>query len=114
VASIDPERLENLIDMEEIDADSVDDCIDKSVMEYLESTQDQDAPVTVDFFRAEVLERMSFTMSEKDPALRVTRAVADYYYMLRKMGLDLINGEPKKAVENLVSVFEPATLKVLI
>jgi hypothetical protein len=32
VASIDPELLENLIDMEKIDADSVDDCTDESVM----------------------------------------------------------------------------------
>jgi hypothetical protein len=35
VASIDPELLENLIDMEEIDVESVDDCADESVMEYL-------------------------------------------------------------------------------
>jgi hypothetical protein len=34
VASIVPEFLENLIDMEKIDADSVDDCIDESVMEF--------------------------------------------------------------------------------
>jgi hypothetical protein len=37
VASIDPELLENLIDMKEIDAESVDNCSDESVMEYLES-----------------------------------------------------------------------------
>jgi hypothetical protein len=35
VASIDPELLENLIYMEKIDATSMDDCIDESVMEYL-------------------------------------------------------------------------------
>jgi hypothetical protein len=35
VASIDPEFLENLIDMEKIDADSVDDCTDESMMEFL-------------------------------------------------------------------------------
>jgi hypothetical protein len=35
VASIDPELLENLIDMEIIDADSVDDCTDESVMGFL-------------------------------------------------------------------------------
>jgi hypothetical protein len=35
VASIDPELLENLIDMEKIDADSVDDYTDESVMEFL-------------------------------------------------------------------------------
>jgi hypothetical protein len=34
VASIDPELLEILIDMEKIDADSVDDCTDESVMEF--------------------------------------------------------------------------------
>jgi hypothetical protein len=46
VASIDPELLENLIDMEEIDAESVDDCTDESVMEYLESTQEISTSVT--------------------------------------------------------------------
>jgi hypothetical protein len=34
VASIEPELLENLIDLEEIDANSVDDCTDESVMEF--------------------------------------------------------------------------------
>jgi hypothetical protein len=43
VASIDPELLENLIDMEEFDAESVDDCTDVSVMEYLESAQERSA-----------------------------------------------------------------------
>jgi hypothetical protein len=32
VGSIDPELHENLIDMDEIDANSVDDCTDESVM----------------------------------------------------------------------------------
>jgi hypothetical protein len=41
MASIDPELPENLIDMEKIDADSVDDCTNESVMEYLGSTQEQ-------------------------------------------------------------------------
>jgi hypothetical protein len=53
-------------------------------------------------------------MSEKDPALRVTEAVADYYSLLRNLRLDFINGKSKRAVEHLVSVFKPATLKALI
>jgi hypothetical protein len=44
VASIDPELLENLIDMEEIDTESVDNCTDESVMEFLESTQERSQP----------------------------------------------------------------------
>jgi hypothetical protein len=48
MASIDPEFLGNLIDMEEIDAESVDDCTDESVMEYLESTQERPASVTAE------------------------------------------------------------------
>jgi hypothetical protein len=114
VASIDPEVLENLIDMEKIDADSVDDCTDESVMEFLESTQDRDASVTAEFVKAEVLAKVTFAMSEKDPALRVMKAVADYYSLHRNVRLDLINGKPKKAVEHLVSVIRPATLKALI
>jgi hypothetical protein len=53
-------------------------------------------------------------MSEKDPALRVMKAVADYYSLHRNLRLDFVNGKLKKAVEHLVSVIRPATLKALI
>jgi hypothetical protein len=53
-------------------------------------------------------------MSEKDPALCVTKAVADYYSLHRNLRLDFINGKPKRAVEHLVSLIKPATLKDLI
>jgi hypothetical protein len=53
-------------------------------------------------------------MSEKDPALRVMKAVADYYSLHRNLRLNFINGKPNKAVEHLVSVIGPATTKVLI
>jgi hypothetical protein len=114
VAPIDPELPENLIDMEEIDAESVDDCTDESVMEYLESTQKRSASITAEKFKAEVLAEVSFTMPEMDPALRVTKAVGDYYSLNRNLRLDFINVKPKKAVEHLVSVIKPATLKALI
>jgi hypothetical protein len=60
-----------------------------------------------------VLAKVSFTMSEKDPALRVTKAVADYYLLHTNLILNFKNGKPKKAVEHLVSVIKPATLKDL-
>jgi hypothetical protein len=62
MASIDSGLLENLIDMEEIDAESVDDCNGESVMEFLESTQERDASVTAEFVKAEVLAKMKFAM----------------------------------------------------
>jgi hypothetical protein len=62
--------LENLIDMEEIGAESVDDCTDESLMKYLESTQETSTSVTAEYVKAEVLDKVSFTMSEKCPALR--------------------------------------------
>jgi hypothetical protein len=114
VTSIDPELLENLIDMEKIDAESVDDCTDESVMEFLESTQERDASVTAEFVKAEVLVKVTFAMSEKDPALRVMKAVADYYSLHRNLRLNLISGKPTKAVKHLVSVIKPATLMALI
>jgi hypothetical protein len=114
VASIDPKLLENLIDMEKIEADSVDDCTDESVMKFLESTQERDASITAEFVKDEVLAKVTFAMSEKDPALRVMKAVADYNSLHRNLRLDFINGKPKKAVEHLMSVIRPATLKVLI
>jgi hypothetical protein len=114
VSSIDPELLGNLIDMEKIDADSLDDCTDESVMEFLESTQERDASVTAEFVKDEVLAKVTFALSEKDPALRVMKAVANYYSLHRNLRLDFINGKQKKAVEHLMSVIRPATLKALI
>jgi hypothetical protein len=111
VASIDPELLENLIDMEEIDPESVKDCTDESVMEFLGSTQELDASVTAEFVKAEVLAKVTFAMSEKNPAWRVMKAVADYYSLHRNLRLDFINGQPKRAVEHLVSIIKPDTLK---
>jgi hypothetical protein len=100
--------------MKKIDADSVDDCTDESVMKFLESTQEPDASVTAEFVKSEVLAKVTFATSEKDPALRVIKAVADYYSLHRNLRLDFINGKPKKEVEHLVSVIRPATLKALI
>jgi anion-transporting ArsA/GET3 family ATPase len=105
-ASIDPELLENLIDMEEIDAESVEDCTDESVIEFLESIQERDASITAEFVKAKVLAKVTFAMSEKDPALRVMKAVADYYSLHRNLRLDFINGNPKRASEHLVSVIK--------
>jgi hypothetical protein len=90
------------IDMEEIDPNSVDDCTDESVMEFLESTQERDASVTSEFVKAEVLAKVTFVTSEKDPTLRVMKAVADYYSLHRNLRLDFINDKSKKAVEHLV------------
>jgi hypothetical protein len=87
--------------MEKIDAESVDGCTDESVVEYLKSTQERDASVTAEYVKAEMLAKVSFITSEKDPALRVTKAVADYYSMHRNLILDFINGKLKRAVEIL-------------
>jgi hypothetical protein len=77
--SIDPELLENFFNTGKFDADSVDDCMHESVMEYLEYTQERDATVTAEYVKADVLAKVSCTMSENDSALCVTKAVADYY-----------------------------------
>jgi hypothetical protein len=61
-----------------------------------------------------VLAKVTFATSEKDPALRVMKAVAGYYSLHRNLRLDFFNDKPKKAVEHLVSVIRPATLKALI
>jgi hypothetical protein len=76
VASIEPELLKNLFETKEIDADSVDNRTDEIVMNYLESTEELDASVTAEYVKAEVIANVSFTMSEKNPALHVTKAVA--------------------------------------
>jgi hypothetical protein len=42
------------------------------------------------------------------------KTVADYYSLHRNLRLDFINGKSKRAVEHLVSVTKPTTLKALI
>jgi hypothetical protein len=42
------------------------------------------------------------------------KAVADYYSLHRNLRLNFINGKSKKAVEHLLPVIRPATLKTLI
>jgi hypothetical protein len=66
------------------------------------------------YVKDEVLAKVSFTISEKEPALRVAKAVPDCYSLHRSLRLDFINGMLKRAVEHLVSVIKPATLKDLI
>jgi hypothetical protein len=61
-----------------------------------------------------VLAKVTFAISEKDPALRVMKAVADFYSLYRNPILGFINGKPKNAVEHLVSVIRLANLKTLI
>jgi hypothetical protein len=115
VASIDPELLEKLFDIEEIDEESIDDYTDESVMEFLKSSQERDASVTAEFVKAKVLAKVTCAMSEKDPALRVMKPVADCYSLHRNLRLYFINaGKPKKALKHLVSVIKPATLKALV
>jgi hypothetical protein len=84
------------------------------VIDFLDSSQESDASTTAEYGKAEVLAKVSFAMPEKDPALRVTKAVADYYSLHRNLRLDFTNGKLKKAVGHLVSVTKPANLKVLI
>jgi hypothetical protein len=61
-------------------------------MGLFESTQKRDASVTAEFVKAEVLAKVMFAMSLKDPALRVLKAVSDYYSLHRNLKMDFING----------------------
>jgi hypothetical protein len=63
-------------------------------MYFLESTQDRCMSVTAEFVTAEVLAKVTFTISDKKPALRVMKAAAAYYSLHI---LDFIDGKPKKA-----------------
>jgi hypothetical protein len=46
--------------------------------------------------------------------VRIMKAVADYYSVHIYLRLDFINGKPKKAVEQLVSLIKPASIMALI
>jgi hypothetical protein len=83
-------------------------------MEYIEYTQERTISITAESFKVAVLKKVSVTVSEKGPALRVTKAVADYYYLHINLRLDFIDGKPKKTVVHLESVIMQAILKALI
>jgi hypothetical protein len=115
VASLDPDLLENLACMGKIkDAECAEDCTDENIMSYLKSTQCKDAALTAEDIKNEVRSKVVFHMSEKDPALRVTKAVRDYMTLHRNLKLNLVKGKPKKAVEHIVSAIKPVLLKVLV
>jgi hypothetical protein len=61
-ASIDPELLENQIDMEKIDADSVDDCTDESGWSFQSLDKYRDVFVTAEFVKDEVLAKVTFAL----------------------------------------------------
>jgi hypothetical protein len=115
VASLHPDLLENLACMGKIkDAECAEDCTDENVMSYLKSTQCKDEALTVEDIKNEVRSKVVFHMSEKDPALRVTKAVGDHMTLRRNIKLDLVKGKPKKAVKHIVSVIKPVSLKALV
>jgi hypothetical protein len=113
VVTIDPELIENLIDMEKIDVESDDDCTDESVLEFLESSQEHDSSVTAELVKVRELAKVTFAMSEWDSALRVMKAVADNY-SFRNLRLEFIHDKPKKNVGYLMSVIRPAAVKALV
>jgi hypothetical protein len=83
-------------------------------MEYLESTYERDASVTAEFVEDEVLEKVSFTMSKKNPALRVTKVIADNYSLHRNLRLDFIIGKPMcSAARTNIVVVDMSTITVV-
>jgi hypothetical protein len=83
-------------------------------MEFLESAQERNDFVSPEFFQAEVLAKVTFSMQEKNLALRVMREDAYYSSLPRNLNLDFICGKPKKVIEHMVSVIKLTTLKALI
>jgi hypothetical protein len=97
VASLDPDLLENLACMGKIkDAVCAEDCTDEKLMSYHKSNQCKDAALTAEDIKNEVRSKVVFHMSEKDPALRVTKAVGDYMMLHRNLKLDLVKGKPRR------------------
>jgi hypothetical protein len=115
VASLDSDLLENLAAKGKIkDAKSAEECTDENVLAYLKSTQTKDSTMTVDDRKNEVRNKAVFHMAENDPALRVTKEIGEYLTLYRNLKLDLVKNKPKRAVEHIVSVIKPTTLKSIV
>jgi hypothetical protein len=113
VSCIDPDLLENLVCLEEIEGwTDADEVVDADLDEWMKKSLDEVAKLTTtDDIAAMVQRKVRTHMQEKDSTMRINQLVSDYLTLSREQGLTLVEDQPKLAIKHLLSVVKPAQLK---
>jgi hypothetical protein len=113
VSCIDPDLLENLVCLEEIEGcDDVDKVTDNNLEAWIKKSLGEVAKLTTtDDIASMVLRKIRTNMHEKDSSMRVNQLVSDYLTLSREQGWTLVKDQPKLAIKHLLSVVKPAQLK---
>jgi hypothetical protein len=113
VSCIDPDLLENLVYLEEIEGcDDVDKVINANLEAWMKKSLGEVAKLTTtDDIASMVLRKIRTNMQNKDSCMRVNQLVSDYLTLSREQGWTLVKDQPKLAIKHLLSVVKPAQLK---
>lgn len=113
VSCIDPDLLENLVCLDEIEGrDDVDDVVDSDLEAWMKKSLGEVAKLsTPDDIAAMVQRKVRTNMQEKDSTMRINQLVSDYLTLSREQGWTLVKDQPKLAIKHLLSVVKPTQLK---
>jgi hypothetical protein len=113
VSCIDPDLLENLVCLEEIEGRTdADEVVDADLDAWMKKLLGEVSKLTTtDDIAAMVQRKVRTNMQEKDSTMRIDQLVSDYLTPSREQGWTLVKDHPKLAIKHLLSVFKPAQLK---
>jgi hypothetical protein len=113
VSCIDPDLLENLVCLEEIECRTdADEVVDTHPDAWMRMSLGEVAKLTTtDDIAAMVQRKVRTNMQEKDSTMSINQRVSDYLNLSREQGWTLVKHQPKLAIKHLLSVVKPAQLQ---
>jgi hypothetical protein len=113
VSCIDPDLLENLVCLEEIEGRTdADEVVDTDLDVWMKKSLGEVAKLTTTADIAALVQRNVCTnVQEKDITMRINQLVSDYLNLSREKGSTLMKDQPTLAIKYLLSVLKPAQLK---
>jgi hypothetical protein len=113
VSCIDPDLLENLVCLEEIEGRTdANEVVDADLDAWMKKSIGEVAKLsTTDDIAAMVQRKVRTNMQEKDSTMRINQLVSDYLTFSREQGWTLVKYQPKLAIKRLLSDVKPAQLK---
>jgi hypothetical protein len=109
VSCIDPDLLENLVCLEEIEGcDDFDKVTDANLETWMKKSLGEVAKLTtIDDIASMVLRKIRTNMQEKCSSLRVNQLVSDYLTLSREQGWTLVKDQPKLAIKHYCQQSSP-------
>jgi hypothetical protein len=113
VSCVDPDLLENLVCLEEIEGcTDVDEVTDANLEAWMKKSLGEVARLTTtDDIASMVLRKLRTNMQEKGSSMRVNQLVSDYCTLSCEQGWTLLKDQPKLAIKHLLAVVKPPQLK---